>query len=259
MLHRIFTLLRQGHPDAMELIYARYHRKLFWIGKQFISDEFVIDTVLQDTFLKLWEKRDYIADPDHIFYFLRYVMKRDCKFYYTSSRNKFQRNIDRLDNYENYQEYMHGYDPQKEDHHLQDQEADQKAFDRISRIFPLLSPDRKYLIELCLKYGFQYKNIAELMGTSTTYTSNEVKRAIDDIKKIIHQGSNLGSKPDQIQVKKNTRITREQEKVLQLRNEMHYSFAAIAEELQLSQKEVHKEFVTAYKLLQSKHKRQQSA
>tara|TARA_B100001123_G_C14732515_1_gene797500 strand:+ start:193 stop:657 length:465 start_codon:yes stop_codon:yes gene_type:complete len=154
---------------------------------------------------------------------------------------------------------MHGYDPQKEDHHLQDQEADQKAFDRISRIFPLLSPDRKYLIELCLKYGFQYKNIAELMGTSTTYTSNEVKRAIDDIKKIIHQGSNLGSKPDQIQVKKNTRITREQEKVLQLRNEMHYSFAAIAEELQLSQKEVHKEFVTAYKLLQSKHKRQQSA
>ena len=97
------------------------------------------------------------------------------------------------------------------------------------------------------------------MGTSTTYTSNEVKRAIDDIKKIIHQGNNLGSKPNQIQVKKNTRITREQEKVLQLRNEMHYSFAAIAEELQLSQKEVHREFMTAYKLLKIKHEQQQSA
>tara|TARA_E500000318_G_C3442201_1_gene165443 strand:+ start:100 stop:594 length:495 start_codon:yes stop_codon:yes gene_type:complete len=164
-----------------------------------------------------------------------------------------------LDNYENYQEYIHGYDPESEDEHLKDQEVNQKALDRIRCVFPLLRPERRYLIELCLKYGFQYKNIAELMGTSTTYTSNEVKRAIDDIKKIIHQGSNLGSKPDQIQVKKNTRITREQEKVLQLRNEMHYSFAAIAEELQLSQKEVHKEFVTAYKLLQSKHKQQQSA
>ena len=259
MLHRIFKLLKQGHPDAMEFIYSRCHRKLFWIGKQFISDEFVIETILQDTFLTLWEKRDYIADPEHIFYFLRYVMKRNCKFYYTSSRNKFHRNIDRLDNYENYQEYMHGYDPQNEDDHLQAQKADQKAFDRISRIFPLLRPERRYLIELCLKYGFQYKNIADLMGTSTTYTSNEVKRAIKDIKRIINQGSNLGSKPNQTNVKKNTRITREQEKVLQLRNEMHYSFAAIAEELQLSQKEVHKEFVIAYKLLQSKHEQQKSA
>ncbi|MDN3595984.1 RNA polymerase sigma factor [Zunongwangia endophytica] len=258
-MEREFKLLKQGHPDAMEFIYARYHHRLFGLGKKLIRDEFVIETILQDTFLKLWQKRERIQEPEHIFFFLRFVMKRDCTYYYTRPKHNFQRNIGRLEYFENYQEYMHGYDPQKEDDHLQVQKADQKAFDRISRIFPLLRPERRYLIELCLKYGFQYKNIAELMGTSTTYTSNEIKRAIDDIKKIIHNGSNLGSKPDQIQVKKNTRITREQEKVLQLRNEMHYSFAAIAEELQLSQKEVHKEFVTAYKLLQSKHKQQQSA
>ena len=258
-MEREFKLLKAGHPDAMEFIYARYQHKLFWMGKQLIKDEFVIESILQDTFLKLWEKRDHIEDPKHMLYFLLHVMKRDCSYYYIRPRNNFHRNINSLDNYENYQEYIHGYDPESEDEHLKDQEANQKALDRIKCVFPLLRPERRYLIELCLKYGFQYKNIAELMGTSTTYTSNEVKRAIDDIKKIIHQGSNLGSKPDQIQVKKNTRITREQEKVLQLRNEMHYSFAAIAEELQLSQKEVHKEFVTAYKLLQSKHKQQQSA
>ena len=256
---REFKLLKEGHPDAMEFIYARYHHKLFWMGKNLIKDEFVIETILQDTFLKLWENRGRIQEPEHIFFFLRYVMKRDCTYYYTRPKHNFQRNIGRLEFFENYQEYMHGYEPEAEDEHLKDQEANQKVFDKISRVFPLLRPERRYLIELCLKYGFQYKNIAELMGTSTTYTSNEVKRAIDDIKKIIHQGNNLGSKPNQIQVKKNTRITREQEKVLQLRNEMHYSFAAIAEELQLSQKEVHREFMTAYKLLKIKHEQQQSA
>ncbi|WBL22713.1 RNA polymerase sigma factor [Zunongwangia sp. HRR-M8] len=259
-MEREFKLLKEGHPDAMEFIYARYHRRLFGLGKKLIRDEFVIEIILQDTFLKLWENRDRIQEPEHIFFFLRYVMKRDCTYYYTRPRNRFHRNINRLDNYENYQEYMHGYDPQKEDHHLQAQEADQKAFDQISRVFPLLSPERRRLIELCLKYGFQYKNIARVMGTSTTYTSNEVKRAIADLKKIIHQGRNLDSKQKQeVTVKLQGKMTEEQEKVLQLRNEMHYSFAAIAEELQLSQKEVHKEFVTAYKLLQSKHTQQKSA
>ena len=98
------------------------------------------------------------------------------------------------------------------------------------------------------------------MGTSITYTSNEVKRAIEDIKNIIHQGSNLETKPKLVlAVKVQGKMTEEQEKVLQLRTERQYSFAAIAKELNLSQKEVHQEFMAAYKLLQLKHEQQQSA
>jgi len=260
MLQRIFELLKQGHPDALEFIYARYHRKLFWLGKQLIRDEFVIETILQDTFLKLWEQRDGIERPEHIFYFLRYVMKRDCTYYYARPKNNFYRNINRLEYYEDYEKYMHGYDPEKEDEHLLDCETQQKAFDRVSRVFFLLSPERRRLIELCLKYGFQYKAIAQLMGTNITYTSNEVKRAIEDIKNIIHQGSSLETKPEpMVAMKVQRKMTEEQEKVLQLRTESQYSFAAIAKELNLSQKEVHKEFMAAYKLLQLKHEQQQSA
>ena len=260
MLQRIFELLQQGHPDALEFIYSKYHRRIFWIGKQLIQDEFVIETILQDTFLKLWEQRDGIERPEHIFFFLRYVMKRDCTYYYARPKNNFYRNINRLEYYEDYEKYMHGFDPEEEDELLLDSGTQQKAFDRVSRVFPLLSAERRRLIELCLKYGFQYKAIAQLMGTSITYTSNEVKRAIEDIKNIIHQGSTLEteSKP-MIAVKIQGKTTEEQEKVLQLRTESQYSFAAIAKELNLSQKEVHQEFMTAYKLLQLKHEQQQSA
>jgi RNA polymerase sigma factor (sigma-70 family) len=260
MLQRIFELLQQGHPDALEFIYSKYHRRIFWIGKQLIQDEFVIETILQDTFLKLWEQRDGIERPEHIFFFLRYVMKRDCTYYYARPKNNFYRNINRLEYYEDYEKYMHGFDPEEEDELLLDSGTQQKAFDRVSRVFPLLSAERRRLIELCLKYGFQYKAISQLMGTSITYTSNEVKRAIEDIKNIIHQGSTLETTPKpMIAVKIQGKMTEEQEKVLQLRTERQYSFAAIAKELNLSQKEVHKEFMTAYKLLQLKHEQQQSA
>ncbi|WP_424495327.1 RNA polymerase sigma factor [Salinimicrobium sp. GXAS 041] len=260
MLQRIFDLLQQGHPDALELIYAKYQRRIFWLGKQLIRDEFVIETLLQDTFLKLWEKREGIERPEHIYFFLRYVMKRECTYYYCRPKNDFYRNINRLEFYENYQEYMHGYNTQKEDEHLIDQEADQKAFDKIKSIFPLLSAERSHLMELCLKYGFQYKAIANAMGASITYTSNEVKRAIADIKDIIHKGSALETpfKPVAV-VKIEGTMTKEQEKVLQLRTEKQYSFASIAKELNLSQKEVHKEFMAAYKLMQEKHEQQLKA
>ncbi|WP_289022323.1 sigma-70 family RNA polymerase sigma factor [uncultured Salegentibacter sp.] len=257
MLQRIFKLLQQGHPDALEFIYAKYHRRLFWLGKQLIRDEFVIETILQDTFLLLWEKRGGIETPEHIYYFLRFVMKKQCTYYYCKPRNKFYRNINRLEFYENYQEYMHGYDPEKEDIHLQDQEADQKAFDRIRSVLPLLSSERKLLIELCLKYGFQYKAIALAIGTSTSKTSIEVKSAIEDIKNIINIGSSLEAKPKpMLAVKIKGNMTREQQKVLQLRTEKQYSFADIARELNLSKREVHKEFMVAYKLLQLKHEQQ---
>jgi len=260
MLQRIFELLQQGHPDALEFIYAKYHRRLFWLGKQLIRDEFVIETILQDTFLILWKKRDRIEEPEHIYSFLRYVMKTECIYYYCKPRNKFQRSVSRLDYFGNYQDYMHGYDPEEIDEHLKDQEADQKAFDRIRSVLPLLSSERKLLIELCLKYGFQYKAIAQAMGTSITKTSTEIKSAIEDIKNVINKGSSFQAKPKpMLAIKIQTTMTREQQKVLQLRTEKQYSFADIARELNLTQKEVHKEFMAAYKLMQLKHEQQQSA
>ncbi|SFN49839.1 RNA polymerase sigma factor [Salegentibacter flavus] len=257
MLQRIFKLLQQGHPDALELIYSKYNRRIFWLGRQLIRDEFVIETILQDTFLKLWEQREGIERPEHIYFFLRFVMKRECTYYYCRPRNNFYRNINRLEYYDNYQEYMHGYDPGKEDEHLIDQEADQKAFDRIKSVLPLLTSERKHLIELCLKYGFQYKAISEVMGTSITETSNEVKLAIQDIKNIINQGSTLQTKENPATaIKVQGKMTADQEKVLKLRCEKNYSFASIAAALHLSQKEVHSEFMAAYKLMKEKHQQQ---
>ena len=184
-------------------------------------------------------------------------MKRECTYFYARPKNNFYRNFNRLENYEDYQKYMHGYDPEKRDEQLLEDKNQQKAFDRISRVIPLLNTERQHLIELCLKYDFRYKIIGQLMGASITYTRNEVKRAILDIKNIIHQGRNLGPNPKPVVVVKlQGKMTEGQEKVLRMRTERHYSFAAIAKELNLSQEDVHKEFMAAYKLMQLKHEQQ---
>lgn len=251
MLEKEFELLKKGNYTAFERIYIRYHKPIFWFGKQIITDEFVVECLVQDVFLKLWEYREKIESPDHIFFFLKLVMKHSCYSHYRKPKNKFFRSVSSLESYENYQNYLAGYDPADVIENLNEQETQQHYFDQIIKVLPLLSNERKHLIELCLKHGFQYKAIAHAMGRGITKTSNEIKHAITDLKKILNHQDKLVSKRKTVSsVEKQEKMTEKQALILRLRCEHKQSFANIAEELQLSQKEVHNEFIVAYKFTQ---------
>ncbi|WP_146810828.1 RNA polymerase sigma factor, partial [Empedobacter brevis] len=188
MLEKEFELLKKGDSTALERIYVRYHKRIFWFGKRIIKDEFVVECLVQDVFLKLWEYREKMESPDHIFFFLRFVMKYSCYSHYAKPKNKFFRTVNSLEDYENYQSYLAGYDPADVLENLNEQETQQHYFNEIIKVLPLLSAERKHLIELCLKHRFQYKAIANAMGRGITETSNEIKSAIEDLKKILsHQ------------------------------------------------------------------------
>ncbi len=247
-----FELLKQGHPDSLVNIHAQYNRQIFWLGKRLIKDEFVIESLVQDSFLKLWMHRDTIESAEHILFFLRFVMKRECISYYTRPRNKFYRRLGHLENYENYQDYITGDDPRRDSENIKDQEQQQQDFDRIKQVLTLLDPAQKNLIEMCLKYGFQYKSIAGVMGTSTTETFNQVKNTIQAIKKILNEGKTDVNSKSSVEMK----ISEDQEKVFELRCKRNYSFSKIAEELSISQKEVHAAFTTAYKYMKEKYEEQ---
>lgn len=251
--HQLYELLKKGNPTSLEFIHLRYKRLLFWIGKQMLEDDFVVETLVQDTFLKLWLHRDSIETPNHILGFLRFVLKRDCISYFTAPKNKFARLTASLESFENYQDYLIGYDPLQDKEHLLRQESDQKDFDEVNKVLKVINPKRKHLIELCLQYGFQYKSIAEAMGSNVKDISNEVSRAIDDLRKILKRNS-LEESP--IKSQKNefhqVELSSQQIEIINRRFEQKSSFAMIARELKLSEKVVHQEFLCAYQYLQNR-------
>ena len=250
MLEKEFELLKKGNSTAFERIYVRYNKRIFWFGKQIIKDEFVVECLVQDVFLKLWEYREKMESPDHIFFFLRLVMKYSCYSHYAKPKNKFFRTVSSLESYENYQSYLAGYEPADNIRNLIDHDRQQHYFDEIIKVLPLLSVERKHLIELCLKHGFQYKAIAHAIGRGITETSNEIKHAIEDLKKILNHQNKLTRSKTVSFTEKKDQISERQSLILKLRCEEKQSFTTIAKTLELSQKEVHNEFIVAYKFTQ---------
>lgn len=248
---QLYERLKKGDPAALEHIHLRHKRLLFWIGWQVLKDDFVVDTIAQDTFLKLWLHRHTIETPEHITGFLRFVMKRDCISYVTAPRNRFNRLTASLEQFENYQDYLVGYDPVQDQEYLLTQDADQKKFDEIRRVLTLLNPKRRHLIELCLEYGFQYKPIAEAMGSSITGISNEVNRAINDLRKILNRTSFEQPQEASGNQKHPDKLSCQQVDIMKRRFEQKSSFAVIARELKLPEKEIHREFLYAYQHLQN--------
>ncbi|MDQ0478157.1 RNA polymerase sigma factor [Chryseobacterium sp. MDT2-18] len=251
---QLYELLKKGDPTSLQHIHLRYKRLLFWVGWQVLKDDFVVNTIVQDTFLKLWIHRDNIESPTHILGFLRFVMKRDCISYVTAPRNKFNRLMASLDSFENYQDYLAGYDPLKDKEYLHSQEFDQKRFDEVKKVLNVLDPKRKHLIKLCLEYGFQYKHIAEAMGSSVKDISNEVSRAIDDLRKILNRSSfEKPQKKATNNEEKREKLSSQQLEIVKRRFEQKSSFAVIAKALELPEKEVHREFLYAYQYLQNQN------
>ncbi|AZB33417.1 RNA polymerase sigma factor [Chryseobacterium bernardetii] len=253
--HQLYQLLKKGNPISLEHIHLRYKRLLYWIGKQMLDDDFVVETLVQDTFLKLWLHRDSIETPNHILGFLRFVLKRDCITYFNTPKNKFARLMASLESFENYQDYLVGYDPMQDKENLLQQDSNQKDFDEVNKVLKVINPKRKHLIELCLQYGFRYKPIAEAMGSSVKDISNEVTMAIDDLRKILRANSNeelaIESQKDEVQ---RDELSSQQIDIINRRFEQKSSFAVIARELKLSEKEVHQEFLYAYQFLQNRNK-----
>ena len=252
-----YTGFKHGCPRAFKAIYTQYHRQIYWMGRSLIKEVFVVETLVQDTFLTLWEKRESIEAPQHLVNFLYTVISNECKWYYARPRNQFNRECYALEKMENYQAFMLGYDPTAVDIHLEDQQQ-QKEYEQVIKVLPLLGAQRQRLIELCLQHGFKYRTISEQLGISIKETSNTLQLTIKEIKNILQQGYVLQAQEPEPIKNEVGQMTAQEARVLELRCQQHYSFAQIANELQLSQKEVHRAFTTAYKLLQQ-HEHLQSA
>lgn len=73
----VWKLIERGNERAFEYIYLAYSGDLFRYGHKFSGDQDLIEDVIQDVFVTLWEQRSCIQIHRSIKYYLFSAFRRD--------------------------------------------------------------------------------------------------------------------------------------------------------------------------------------
>ena len=78
--------LSNGNIQAFHFVFDEYYRSLLLFAKHILSDDHLAEDIVQDTFIKLWERNDQFSAPSAIKAFLYLTVKNSCIDQYRHSR-----------------------------------------------------------------------------------------------------------------------------------------------------------------------------
>lgn len=76
-LNILVSLFLRGDKEAFAELFRRYYPRLLSYSRKFIDDESICQDVVQETFIKLWEKRSSIKDTNLKSYMFT-IVRNNC-------------------------------------------------------------------------------------------------------------------------------------------------------------------------------------
>ena len=249
--HAYFLRFAAGDEAGLNYLYSLLHKKLLYHGRGIVSDEFVVNSAIQEAFLKAWNFRDRLSSVLHTYRFLRLNVTWKCYAYY--HKPDYQRNrIVYIGSMDSYADTFYQHDDTGQTSVLTEE-----RLQNIYNVLPYLPTNRKTIFTLYFKYGLSAKQIAKRYASSSQGISNELQKGVEQLRKIIHAQKKLN-----IPISVKRRVTHYPEllegellQLFKLRSENKLSFEAIAEQLNLPLTYVHQQYITAHRLLNQMRKR----
>jgi len=69
---------REGNQTAFKDLYNKYYDSLFLFGQKYITNRNAVEDIIQETFLKVWEKRDSFFHEATLRAYLYKTMRNSC-------------------------------------------------------------------------------------------------------------------------------------------------------------------------------------
>lgn len=246
-----FSMLLAGNEKGLAFFYQLFYRSLYYSGLRYIKDDVNAGCIVNEAFLRLWLTRKNMSCPSQVETFLRKLTSDGCKAYFKTSSIRFQRNMLRLDELEDYQEFIAGYDPTLDDEeqslYQPEPEAEIKEqWKMVEAVLPNLSAEQQLFVRLCIKYAFDYGRIAWHIGGISDYqVASKVEKTLACLKAIITDTQKLEAVGQASKFRFEGDLSEEHSAIMHMRYQLQYSFSEIAAALQLDQGYIQQAFVTA--------------
>lgn len=161
--------IRNGNEKAFQIVFDNYYDKLFAFINFYTNNHDQTKDILQETFIKLWKKRELIKDNLSVLAFLHKV-----------SYNTF------IDNYRKNKrdkELLDSFSYQKLTNLLkEDEEYTKYRIERIKEIISKLPPRCKKIFEMSKFRGLKYSEIAEELKISVKTVEAQMGKAFKIIR-----------------------------------------------------------------------------
>jgi len=163
--------VKEGSKIAFDVLYREYKSKVYWRIKSKIDDAAIAEELMQDVFIKIWEKRAEIdLTKSFIAYLFCIANSKIIDFCRRASRDKqMMDNLQRI-----------GTEISEEP---MESNLSKNEGEFLVQAIEQLPPQRKRIFILCKLEGKSYEEVGGLMGVSTSTISDHIVKATKSLKK----------------------------------------------------------------------------
>jgi len=168
--HDLVCRLMQGEEDAFLQLYRRFYPKLIPGLMRLLKDPDVVEEVLQDVFMTLWEKRADL-DPN----------QNLSAFLYTTAVNRCKNMFRRLGYDRKMREYV--WKRMQEQQWVGEADAPDRRLERedvkrmLDQLLHQLTPQQQKVYRLCKLEGYSYQEAGKLLSISETTVNTHIRNA----------------------------------------------------------------------------------
>ena len=166
---QIFEAIKMDDTEAYEKIFRAYYRPMTAYAFRFLGNLADSESIVQDVFLRLWQKRREIIITSSLMHYLFRSVKNHCINFLEHERIKsryqvlvIQHETDRYD----YTEFFPEPDLMK----------------RIEEAIAALPPKRQEIFRLAREEGLKYREIAEKLELSVKTVETQMSLALKQLR-----------------------------------------------------------------------------
>ena len=169
MDRELMDTIRRGDRDAFEQLFREWYPRLCHFASGFVGSTDISRDVVQEVFIRIWERREEIDIHYSIKAYLYRAVKNQALAHLRSTRDELD-----LD------DIIDPTDP-AEDHYWLDESRlsqDKNVSKLIWREVEALPEQRRTIFVLYRKHGLTYKEIAAVLGITRKTVENQMGRSL---------------------------------------------------------------------------------
>lgn len=169
--------LKNGNKHAFKVIYEHYSKGIFSKLLRMTKDETISDDLLQEIFIKVWERKAHI-NQDYSFKGWIYKIAQNSVFDYyrklsQDEKLRTQLTITFADLYEHTDEYL----------------FEKERYQILNEAILQLPAQRQIIFKRCKLEGKSYADVAESLNISVSTVSGQMVKAMKSIKDYVFYNS----------------------------------------------------------------------